>query len=174
MELLLAAKTKCLLVGTHRFGANAEYVFQVEDPAAFDAVIERWRAEGQPFAFEALASPGWSYFDEHLRPDDRDRAFMVEREVLERLRLEGSQFDQPHDLEHVFLGVPAQLNTIAEALGERGFRLVERDEAKLVMARPVLIKDMDVTGTTVPLRRLAEAVGATYDGWSCEVVRAKQ
>lgn len=170
VDALLAAKVKGLLVGTHRFGGVVEYGFQLDAPEPFERVVAQWGAPW-PAAWSLARHEGWTWFDEVLRPDERDETWMLERGVMERLREAGSDFSKPHDLEHVFIGTPEQLTTICEALVERGFRLVERDAATLVMARPVLIEHLDVTGTTMPLRRLADAVGATYDGWSCDVVR---
>jgi hypothetical protein len=170
VEALLDARVGALLVGTHRHAGRVEYCFQVEAPAEFDRAVEAWGAKRR-VPWELLHHEGWSFFDEVLRPDERDLAAMEEAVVLERLREAGSDFTKPHDLEHVFLGTPEQLGAIADALTERGFRVVERDAASLTMARPLLIEHFDVTGTTMPLRRLAEAVGAEYDGWSCDVVR---
>lgn len=170
VDAVLAAKVKAVLVGTHRFARLVEYVFQVDQPVEFDRAVEAWAASHAPSA-RLERHDGWAYFDEVLCPDERDEAWMAERAVIERLREAGSDFSKPHELEHVFIGTPEQLGTIADALLERGFRVVERDEATLTIARPVLIEHRDVTPTTMPLRRLAAAVGAEYDGWSCEVVK---
>jgi hypothetical protein len=170
MEALIEAKARGVLVGTHRFDGVVEYVFQVEQPAAFDAVIDAWLARSKaPARLER--HEGWTYFDDVLRPDARDEAWMEEAAVIARLVEAGSNLKKPHELEHVFVGTPEQLGTIADALLDRGFRIVERDNATLTVARAVLIENRDVTATTMPLRRLAEAVGAEYDGWSCDVVK---
>jgi hypothetical protein len=167
---LVANDVACLLVAVHRHSSRVEYVFQVGALPAFEAALAQWSAR-VPLRIEVIASSGWGHYDDELRPDERDLNYMTDLQVLENLKTAGSRFELEHVIEHVFMGTAAQLGEITDALVPRGFRVTERYDDTIVLSREVMIRNMDISDTTLPLRRLAKVVGATYDGWSATVMR---
>lgn len=169
-DALEAADVACLLVAVHRHSSQVEYVFQVGDLVAFERVIEPWRGRVD-LRFEVLASEGWAHYDEVLRPNERARNYLIDVQVMDNLETSGTRFELEHVIEHVFMGTATQLLEIADALTPRGFRVSERYDDVIVLSRELMIRHRDISDTTLPLRRLAEAVGARYDGWSTNVMR---
>lgn len=170
LSALSAAGVDCLLVAWQVDATTLELLFQTSAPPAFDAVFAAWRAKRRPDAV-LREHDGWSRFDDAMKPDEFDRVWRIDIDVIEALEKAGSDFGKDHDIEHCFLGTPAQLAQVKDALVPRGFRVGEREDGALVLIRALRIVNQDITDTTVPLRRLAREVGATYDGWAAVVVR---
>ena len=169
-DALEAADVECLLVAVHRHSSRVEYVFQVGGLPAFERVLEEWRGRVD-LRVEIVASEGWAHYDDVLRPNERALNYLIDVQVMDNLETAGSRFELEHVIEHVFQGTPAQLAEITAALTPRGFRVTERYDDIVVLSREVMIRHLDISDTTLPLRRLAAAVGARYDGWSTNVMR---
>src|SRR5262249_50711862 len=168
---LEAAKVDCRFVGRMTYGGMRDFVFQVEDVAAFTAQVDGWKREHSGWRIESREREGWSFFDEKVRPSEAGWQQIADRRVLDGLRDAGSDMSKPHVLEHFFKGPPEALAHVAEQLRGDGFEGVPDDEGGLMMSRAEDIDLDEISQLTSSLARFCKRIGVEYTGWGAAVVR---
>ena len=167
---LTDAGVDCRLVGCMTYGGLREFVFQVEDTAAFaDVVAPRVGARGGE-RVELRESAGWDFFDAKVRPSRAHWRSIANRQVIGALVKAGSNPEKPHMLEHVFIGPEAALREIASQLESDGFRTISGEGERLVLAKPALLDLDEISELTGALEGFSASLGVEYDGWGTAVI----
>lgn len=170
--LLMREGIDCKLVGVMTYAAMRDFVFQIADPTAFDANIDRY-VEEYPgsYELEKRQLDGWRFFNDKVRPGAIHWEWIHNRRVVDQLVRAGTDMNAPHVLEHVFVGPDAALVHIRDQLATDHFKVVSHGREGLVMKKAAVL-DLDaVTGLTHSLREFAQKAGAKYDGWGAAVVK---
>lgn len=165
---LTRAKVACWLVGKQVYRGMRELLFQVDDLAGFArayAVIEA-KLGGTKLVEHA----DWTFFNDKISPGERGYNHIANREVMTALAQAGSLMGELHQLDHTFVGPPAALRSIAEAI-DPAFGEPRYLEKSMTISVQYPLDDQDlIDGLTMYLRRLAKEHGASYDGWGAAVV----
>jgi regulator of RNase E activity RraB len=165
------AAVDCKKVGHMLYGAMRDIVFQVEDAAGFSSVYERWRATRPQRKIELVERAGWSFFDDKVRPKPVHRKWIQNNHVIIELLKAGSDRQQPHSLDHTFLGAADTLNVVARELGAAGFQSRRSEPSSLTIVQELPLDCDEITTWTLRFEALAENCGASYDGWGAAVIR---
>ena len=151
----------CWFVGEIHLPDTTTWVFQVEDAAGFDAVLQALQREHT--ALQVERSPGWGYFDERVCPNEVDWQRIADPGQCDRLAQQGVDLDRVRSVAHGFFADRGRLESIEQRLLTEGLRVAERAPDRLVMVREHRLRD--VSEVSVALARYARSVGAAYDGW---------
>lgn len=163
-----ALSTPDRLVGVMTYGGMRDFVLQSDAPAELRA---RLSSVSTPFRTETRESEGWDFFDRKIRPDEYGWHCVRNLELFEQLRCAGSRIEQPHELDHTFLGPEPALATLRRELEADRFRCTGEGEGHLVLTKTMPLEPEAVSRLTVALSRFAQDLGAQYDGWGAAVVR---
>lgn len=163
--LLGQNRVACRLVGKHVYHGLRELLFQIEDShvPAFDRVAAQ--VEDELGGTELVGYEGWQFFNDKIRPNERARAHIANREVLEQLEKHGANFAKPHMLDHTFVGSPEALGEIRRVLLEKGFAERGLTGTSLTVAAEAALDQDEIDELTARLRAYAGVYEVTYDGW---------
>jgi hypothetical protein len=150
------------------YGGMRDFVLQSDDPAELRARLE---TVGGSFRTEVRESAGWDFFDRKVRPDEYGWHYVDNLQLLEQLRRAGSRIDQPHQLDHTFIGPASALARLRGELEADAFRCSSEAGDHLVLTKAAALEPESLSKLTVALSRFAHDVGARYDGWGAAVVR---
>lgn len=146
LESLEKAGVDCILAGKLSYHGISEFIFQVEDEAEFDLAVRRWM-ETIPQRCDLLATTGWTFFDEFVRPAHEQTLSLV-----------------PQELEHSFFGQDDLLRSLAIEAHQQGFVTKSSARCALVLSRTELLFDDDATEVADGLKRMAQRYGVAYRG----------
>jgi regulator of RNase E activity RraB len=111
--------------------------------------------------------------------EDLEHQKQKDRAVLELLAQNGSDMSQAHDIEHHFVATSienahrlerwARLNGFPSSGVQKG-RYENETYYWLVLVKPTVPTQENLTPDTTLMHRLAQQYDCEYDGWGCEVV----
>ena len=157
------------LVGVMTYGGMRDFVIQTDAPEELTAALE---AVDSPYRKELRQSAGWDFFDRKIRPDDYGWHFQSNIELLEQLRQAGSRMEEPHSLDHSFVGPAEALAHLRSQLEADAFVCSPAaSTTSVTLTKEASLEPESLSKLTVALGRFAQSVGARYDGWGTHVVR---
>ncbi len=136
--------------------------------AAFTAA--GWAPRAVVMTFE----PNWQTYRELLYPDSDELEWIQDRRVVDALRDAGDDLSVPRPVSHwLFFTDENSRTAVTDSLVAQGFEVAldKSDHAWIARAaRTDSVELSHIHQVTRLLRREAEAVGGTYDGWETGVV----
>jgi regulator of RNase E activity RraB len=171
IDLLTHWRIPAWLVGTQTYRGMRELVFQVDAPylQSFDLAYGQLAQEHQ--GTKLTAYEGWSFFNEKIAPGEDAWAHIANRDLLQAARDAGADLEGDNILDHTFVGDPARLARVKDALAANGYAVKTESAGSLTMSKdPLLALDQDnIDRITAELRQLAKRCGVSYDGWGMEI-----
>jgi regulator of RNase E activity RraB len=161
----------CKLTGRMTYGGMRDFVFQVEDTAAFDQVVEKAIAKNKTFKFEIKESPGWQFFDEKVKPKPVYWMQIEDMKVIENLLRAGSNPNVLHMIEYVITGDKAKLQKVCNDMVKNGFKEISLDDSALVIGKESRLNIDEIFSVTSRFFGYCPANGVEYDGWGTKVIK---
>ena len=173
VEQLQNYKVSCLLVARMTYDGLRELVFQVSEHDKFRQIVGPWIHNHSEYEIDVSEHDGWSFFNEFVKPTDRDKRNMAEQRVIDNLIDSGSNPELPHTLEYCFQGNPQSLKTLIEALTKKGYRLLENqstEQGQVVLSISMPLNPYEIREESNANEDLAQQLGVILDGWGASVV----
>lgn len=170
LQRLDQASVDAWFVGRLTYAAKREWVFQVNDADAFDAVAQEFLESITDHEYEYVKESGWGYVHENVTPQPEHWAQIMDRGVIDQLVQAGANPQKPHMLDHGFKGADASLDAVQAELEKEGFSQTQREADVLTMSRQQQLHLDEVNSVTVWLLQVAHAHGVEYMGWGAQIV----
>lgn len=163
----------CRMLGTLRLADRRELVFQVGTWETFRPAVGKWFQGNRTVELDVTEHEGWSFFDQHVWPDDDTAQYIADRNTIEELVKNGSDPNKPHELEFTFLGPQDLLETLRPVMTARGYRPFAGKSSPgcLVMVKSMPLSLDDVFRESQANQRSAQNAGVDFDGWGTVVVK---
>ncbi len=170
LKILQKDRVDFRLVGKMTYGGMRDFVFQVEDVAAFKQTVSEVTPQGG-FTVQLIEKPGWTFFEEKVKPAPVYWQQIRDFQVIQGLIQAGSNPNSPHLLEHIFTGDRPRLQSLKADLLTKGFSEVSFSDTQLVMARASVLELDKVFDHTAKLFTLSPQMGVQYEGWGARITR---
>jgi Family of unknown function (DUF695)/Regulator of ribonuclease activity B len=176
----LTAAGAAAYVGRTTSDGSRDYYFYLRVAGAWDARVALAMKPFPDYRYETAtrADPQWETYFEFLYPSPEDMQRIQNRRVCESLRENGDTLTEEREIDQTayFPNDAARAKFIARAL-DLGFKVRrERAPEEAGAGYGVQVYSVDLPSfenidqITLPLHRVANEVGGSYDGWESEVV----
>lgn len=170
---LSQAGVLCRMVARITHDGVQESVFMVADLESFDSIVNSWWRRHPEREMRVLTHQGWEFYDKVVRPTPAQWQWIRDRRVVDTLLRRGSDPKKEHTLKFFFLGPAEALRNVEQSLTARGYEPSPEDarENALAMVLKLPLNPDVIALESMEHEKLAQAVGATYDGWGAFVVK---
>ena len=180
IEESLTSDGETIYVGRNTSDGCRDFYFYTAHPKDWHHRVNGLMQRFAPYEFDCGCRDDseWKTYFEFLFPSDADRQRIQNRRVLHALEQRGDALEQEREIDHwAYFPTASARAAFVEAALEHGFRLRSMSEPAEAGAQyGAIVFRVDkpapesIDDVTLPLFKLAAALGGNYDGWETEVV----
>ena len=159
------------LIGTMIYGGMIDVVYMISGLSDFQNALNSWKKKQKAYRIDTVNLVGWGFYEEKLVPKGYHLYQISDAQVIEQLKLAGTNMEVGHWTQHTILGPESKLTQLMEQMRPDDFYPVSLEGERLVMEKCLQLDPEQVYSAIIPLRLMCESMGLIYDGWEANVVQ---